>query len=93
MLYRPKSSPTNSQECVEACRRWSVGSITVALFGIVQGGMQIGQSATFAEAFNTARGAAYEIFQVIYRDVVKKASPRLRDPEPRVKIQQELFLA
>ena len=56
------------QECYEACRRWSVGSVTVALFGIVQGGMQIGQSATFAEAFNTARGAAYEIFQVIYRD-------------------------
>ena len=44
----------------------------MALFGIVQGGMQIGQSATFAEAFNTARGAAYEIFQVIYRDGRKK---------------------
>ena len=43
----------------------------MALFGIVQGGMQIGQSATFAEAFNTARGAAYEIFQVIYRDGLK----------------------
>ena len=44
----------------------------MALFGIVQGGMQIGQSATFAEAFNTARGAAYEIFQVIYRDDGRK---------------------
>ena len=51
-----------------------MGSITVALFGIVQGGMQIGQSATFAEAFNTARGAAYEIFQVIYRDVRRAES-------------------
>ena len=50
-----------------------MGSVTVALFGIVQGGMQIGQSATFAEAFNTARGAAYEIFQVIYRDRIRKA--------------------
>ena len=29
--------------------------------------MQIGQSSTFAEAFNTARAAAYEIFQIIYR--------------------------
>ena len=29
--------------------------------------MQIGQSSTFAEAFNTARAAAYDIFQVIYR--------------------------
>ena len=39
----------------------------MALFGIVQGGMQIGQSGTFAEAFNTARVAAYDIFQIIYR--------------------------
>ena len=29
--------------------------------------MQIGQSSTFAEAFNTARVAAYDIFQIIYR--------------------------
>ena len=34
---------------------------------VIQGGMQIGQSSTFAEAFNTARAAAYEIFQIIYR--------------------------
>ena len=53
--------------CIGDCRRFSVGSITVALFGIVQGGMQIGQSSTFVEAFNTARAAAYEIFQVLYR--------------------------
>ena len=29
--------------------------------------MQIGQSGTFMEAFNTARAAAYDIFQVIFR--------------------------
>ena len=29
--------------------------------------MQIGQSGTFLEAFNTARAAAYDIFQVIFR--------------------------
>ena len=57
----------DAYDCIGDCRRFSVGSITVALFGIVQGGMQIGQSSTFVEAFNTARAAAYEIFQILYR--------------------------
>ena len=54
-------------ECLSNCGQYTVGSITVALFGIVQGGMQIGQSSTFAEALNTARAAAFSIFKVINR--------------------------
>lgn len=54
-------------ECIEGCRKFTVGSITIALFGILQGGMQLGQSGPFAEAFNTARVAAYDIYYVIFR--------------------------
>ena len=51
----------------EECRRFTIGSITTALFGIVQGGMQIGQAGTYFESFNTARAAAHGIFEVIDR--------------------------
>jgi ABC-type multidrug transport system fused ATPase/permease subunit len=54
-------------DCINNCFRFDPGTISTALFGILQGGMQIGQSATFAEAFNTARAAAASIYQVIDR--------------------------
>ena len=55
--------------CVdEECRRFTIGSVTTALFGIVQGGMQIGQAGTYFESFNTARAAAHGIFEVIDRN-------------------------
>ena len=54
-------------DCVSKCGHYTVGSIFVALFGIVQGGRQIGQSSTFVEALNTARAAAFSIFKVISR--------------------------
>ena len=52
----------------EECRRFTIGSVTTALFGIVQGGMQIGQAGTYFESFNTARAAAHGIFEVIDRN-------------------------
>ena len=54
-------------DCINSCFRFDPGTLTTALFGILQGGMQIGQSATFAEAFNTARVAASNIFYIINR--------------------------
>ena len=54
-------------ECVESCRYYSVGSITVALFGVMMGGLQIGMSSQFLEATNTARAAAYAIYEIIKR--------------------------
>ena len=54
-------------DCINECFRFDPGTISTALFGILQGGMQIGQSATFAEAFNTARAAAASIYSVIDR--------------------------
>ena len=54
-------------DCINDCFRFDPGTISTALFGILQGGMQIGQSATFAEAFNTARAAAASIYRVIDR--------------------------
>jgi ATP-binding cassette subfamily B (MDR/TAP) protein 1 len=54
-------------DCVNSCFRFDPGTVSTALFGILQGGMQIGQSATFAEAFNTARAAAASIYSIIDR--------------------------
>ena len=62
-------SITEIYTCVdEECRRFTIGSVTTALFGIVQGGMQIGQAGTYFESFNTARAAAHGIFEVIDRN-------------------------
>jgi len=54
-------------DCINECFEFEPGTIATALFGILQGGMQIGQSVMFMEAFNTARAAAGKIFQVIER--------------------------
>jgi len=54
-------------DCAIACDRFTVGSIVTAIFGILQGGMQVGQSSTYVEAMNTARAAAVQIFKVIDR--------------------------
>ena len=62
-----KSEADAVLDCINACFRFDPGTLTTALFGILQGGMQIGQSVTFAEAFNTARAAAANIFAVINR--------------------------
>lgn len=59
--------PTEVMDCVSNCFDFDPGTIATALFGILQGGMQIGQSSMFLEAFNTARSAAGKIFFVINR--------------------------
>ena len=61
------SNPVNIMDCITNCFDFNPGTISTALFGILQGGMQIGQSNMFAEAFNTARAAAGKIFMVIDR--------------------------
>ena len=47
--------------------RFEPGSIVVCVFGILQGGMGIGQSGTYIEAINTARASAVQIYRVIAR--------------------------
>ena len=47
--------------------RFTVGSVTTAIFGILNGGMQIGQSSMYVEAVATAKAAAVQIFHVIDR--------------------------
>jgi ATP-binding cassette subfamily B (MDR/TAP) protein 1 len=59
--------PTDFSSCYSSCFRFDAGTISTALFGILQGGMQIGQSSMFVEAFNTARAAAGKIFMIIDR--------------------------
>ena len=54
-------------ECFLACDRFTVGSVTTAIFGILNGGMQIGQSSMYVEAVATAKAAAVQIFHVIDR--------------------------
>ena len=54
-------------ECFLACDRFTVGSVTTAIFGILNGGMQIGQSSMYVEAGATAKAAAVQIFHVIDR--------------------------
>jgi len=57
----------NILECVTDCFRFDPGSTVVCVFGILQGGMGMGQSATYAEALNLSRAAAVQIFKVIGR--------------------------
>ena len=54
-------------DCINACFRFEPGSIVVCVFGILQGGMGIGQSGTYIEAINIARGSAVQIYKVIAR--------------------------
>ena len=54
-------------DCVLKCDRFNVGSVVTAIFGILNGGLQIGQSSTYAEAVSTAKAAAVQIFRVIDR--------------------------
>ena len=44
--------------------RYTAGSVMTAIFGILNGGMQLGQSSMYIEAVNTARAAAVTIYQV-----------------------------
>jgi len=62
-----QGSPEDFGDCYNSCFRFDAGTISTALFGILQGGMQIGQSSMFVEAFNTARAAAGKIFMIIDR--------------------------
>ena len=66
-ILSSQGNPSGIMDCVNACFDFNPGTIATALFGILQGGMQIGQSSMFAEAFNTARAAAGGIFKVIDR--------------------------
>ena len=62
------SGAVDIRNCIEdTCRRFSIGSVTIAIFVIVQGGMRLGLSTTFLEAFNGARAAAHPIFEIIDR--------------------------
>merc|ERR1719189_3288673 len=54
-------------ECVNGCYRFEPGSIVVCVFGVLQGGMGIGQSGTYIEAITTARASAVQIYKVIAR--------------------------
>ena len=54
-------------DCFLNCDRFTVGSVTTAIFGILNGGMQIGQSSMYVEAVATAKAAAVQIFHVIDR--------------------------
>jgi len=54
-------------DCYSDCFRFDPGSTVVCVFGILQGGMGMGQSATYGEALNLARAAAVQIFQIINR--------------------------
>ena len=49
-------------DCVRG--RYTAGSVMTAIFGILNGGMQLGQSSMYIEAVNTARAAAVTIYQV-----------------------------
>jgi len=66
-----ENNGTDDQEalfkCINNCFRFDPGSTVVCVFGILQGGMGMGQSATYAEALNLARAAAVQIFKVISR--------------------------
>jgi len=54
-------------DCINECYRFEPGSIVVCVFGILQGGMGIGQSGTYIEAITTARASAVQIYKVIAR--------------------------
>ena len=54
-------------DCYNDCFRFEPGSIVVCVFGILQGGMGIGQSGTYVESINLARAAAVQIYRIIER--------------------------
>ena len=54
-------------DCISSCFRFSPGSTVVCVFGVLQGGMGMGQSATYGEAVAAARAAAVQIYRVIER--------------------------
>ena len=53
--------------CIDECRVYTIGSVTTAFMGIVQGTMQIAYAGMFWESLHTARASAYSIFQMIDR--------------------------
>ena len=57
-------------DCFRDCFSSDPGSILTSQFSIMQGGLQIGQSSVFIEAFNTARAAAGKIYYIIERTPV-----------------------
>ena len=44
-----------------------MGFVLTAIFGILNGGLQMGQTSQFSEALNTAKVAAVTIYKVIDR--------------------------
>ena len=54
-------------ECIINCDKYTAGSVMTAIFGILNGGMQLGQSSMYVEALRTAQAAAVTIYRVIDR--------------------------
>ena len=59
--------PTLLIDCYNSCFRFSPGSVVVCVFGVLQGGMGMGQAAPYGEALNLAMVSAAQIFKVIAR--------------------------
>ena len=76
-------------DCINACYQFEPGSIVVCVFGILQGGMGIGQSGTYIEAINTARASAVQIFKVIARksEIDSSSSEGLKPTKFEGKVQ------
>ena len=59
-----------SLECLESTEcvaKYTPETLVVVFFSVLMGGFQIGQSAPYAEAVSTARGAASTIYSIIQR--------------------------
>ena len=54
-------------DCYNACFRFSPGSVVVCVFGVLQGGMGMGQAAPYGEALGLAMASAAQVFKVIAR--------------------------
>ena len=61
-------------DCVSSCFRFDLRSTVACVLGILQGGMGMGQPATYAEDLNLARTGAVQIFKVIKRETAIDSS-------------------
>ena len=55
-------------ECLSSCFRFSPGSVVVCVFGVLQGGMGMGQAGPYGEALGLAMASAAKVFKVIARE-------------------------
>ena len=63
----PNYSPDHLTECLSSCFRFSPGSVVVCVFGVLQGGMGMGQAGPYGEALGLAMASAAKVFKVIAR--------------------------